>query len=165
MSILLPENPAREDILAGKPTLWLNPGLRENGINDPTLPVRAVQVRDAEENWKRLAPLLCHCFPELEEAGGAIRSRLGEATELRNALGYSGPEFGRIFVKMTETFPLPVLLRPAVEFTKFSCMPSPLPRKAGCTVRVRTSCFLPVMTRGVFFHGTPSLWAARAIWA
>lgn len=106
MSILLPENPAREDILAGKPTLWLNPGLRENGINDPTLPVRAVQVRDAEENWKRLAPLLCHCFPELEEAGGAIRSRLGEATELRNALGYSGPEFGRIFVKNDGDLPV-----------------------------------------------------------
>lgn len=99
MSFLLPENPAREDILAGKPVLWLNPYLREGGINAPELPVRAIQVKEAEQNWQRLAPLLCHCFPELNDVGGAIQSRLGEARELRDALGYCGPEFGRIFVK------------------------------------------------------------------
>lgn len=106
MSFLLPENPAREDILAARPALWLNPSQRENGINDPVLPVRARQVKEAEENWQRLAPLLCHCFPELEAAGGAIRSRLGEALDLRNALGYSGPEFGRIFVKNDGDLPV-----------------------------------------------------------
>ncbi|MBS0883428.1 D-serine ammonia-lyase [Pantoea sp. JGM49] len=106
MSFLLPENPAREDILAGQPALWLNPSLREGGINDPALPVRASQVKEAEQNWQRLAPLLSYCFPELESVGGAIQSRLYEAVELRKSLGYTGPEFGQIFVKNDGDLPV-----------------------------------------------------------
>ncbi|MBK0032940.1 D-serine ammonia-lyase [Erwinia sp. S43] len=106
MSFLLPENPAREDILAGKPALWLNPYLRDGGINDLALPVRPSQVKEAERNWQRLAPLLCRCFPELEPVGGAIQSQLIEAVALRNALGYGGPEFGRLFVKNDGDLPV-----------------------------------------------------------
>ncbi len=106
MRVHLPENPARDDLLAGRPTLWLNPHLRPDGIADPALPVRPAQVAEAVANWRRLAPLLAACFPDLAASGGCIRSDLIEARALRDALGYGGPEFGRIFVKADNDLPV-----------------------------------------------------------
>ncbi len=106
MSVQLPDDPAREAVLAGRPTLWLNPGLQANGIADPALPVRPAQVRDAQANWQQLAPVLQHCFPELAESAGAIQSRLIEAHSLRHALGYEGTEYGRVFVKADGDLPV-----------------------------------------------------------
>src|SRR5262245_20600773 len=88
MSVSLPNDPARDDVLAGRPALWLNPGLKPGGIYDATLPIRPTQVREAEANWLHLAPLLKTCFPELEASDGKINSKLIEAKALRTALGY-----------------------------------------------------------------------------
>jgi D-serine dehydratase len=106
MRVQIPENPARADLLAGRPTLWLNPGLRGGGIADPALPVRPGQVAGAIANWRRLAPLLETCFPDLAGTSGRIRSDLIEADALREALGYGGEEFGRIFVKADSNLPV-----------------------------------------------------------
>lgn len=106
MTVQLPQDPARDDVLAGRPALWLNPGLKANGIAEPGLPVRAAQVAEAEANWQRLAPLLQHCFPELAAAGGRIQSALIEARALRDALGYQGAEYGRVFVKADGDLPV-----------------------------------------------------------
>lgn len=106
MRVQLPENPARDDVLAGRPTLWLNPGLRPGGIDDAALPVRPAQVAEATANWQRLAPLLAACFPDLVESAGRIRSNLIEAAGLRDALGYQGTEYGRIFVKADSDLPV-----------------------------------------------------------
>ena len=106
MPVQLPENPARADLLAGRPTLWLNPDLRMGGISAPTLPVRPEQVDEAIANWRRLAPLLAMCFPELGATGGEIRSAMIEVKGLRGALGYAGPEFGRVFVKADNALPV-----------------------------------------------------------
>lgn len=106
MSIQLPNDPARDDVLAGRPALWLNPNLKDNGIADPSLPVRAAQVGEAEQNWKELAPLLQACFAELAESKGLIQSKLIEARALRDALGYQGVEYGRVFVKADGDLPV-----------------------------------------------------------
>lgn len=106
MSVQLPNDPARDDVLAGRPALWLNPSLKANGIADPALPVRATQVKEAEENWKQLAPLLQHCFSELTASKGLIQSKLIEAKKLRDALGYHGSEYGRVFVKADGDLPV-----------------------------------------------------------
>jgi len=106
MSFQLPNDPAREDVLAGRPALWLNPSLKANGIADPALPIRATQVKDAEQNWKLLAPLLQTCFPELTESKGLIQSKLIEAKSLRQAVGYEAPEYGRVFVKADGDLPV-----------------------------------------------------------
>lgn len=106
MPVQLPENPARADLLSSRPTLWLNPDLRMGGISEPMLPVRPAQVDEAIANWRRLAPLLAACFPELGATGGEIRSALIEAKGLREAMGYGGPEFGRVFVKADNALPV-----------------------------------------------------------
>lgn len=106
MAIALPPGPARDDLLAGRPTLWLNPDLRAGGIAAEMLPVRPRQVDEAAASWRRLAPLLEACFPELAATAGAIRSELVEAHALRDALGYGGAEFGRIFVKADNALPV-----------------------------------------------------------
>lgn len=106
MTVTLPDNPAKDDLLAGRPTLWLNPDLKDNGIADPALPVRPDQVAEAEDNWQRLAPLLQSRFPDLEASGGRIRSALIEAGALREALGYATPDYGRIFVKADGDLPV-----------------------------------------------------------
>jgi D-serine dehydratase len=106
VAIALPPGPARDDLLAGRPTLWLNPDLRPGGIAADTLPVRPSQVDEAVANWKRLAPVLEACFPDLAATGGAIRSALLEARALRDALGYGDAGFGRVFVKADDALPV-----------------------------------------------------------
>lgn len=106
MSVTLPNDPAREDVLAGRPALWMNPNLKPDGISDPSLPIRSAQVSEAEANWRILAPVLKTCFPELEASNGMILSQLIEAKDLRKALGYAGPEYGRVFVKADNDLPV-----------------------------------------------------------
>ncbi|OJU88859.1 MAG: D-serine ammonia-lyase [Shinella sp. 65-6] len=106
MTIELPNDPARADVLAARPTLWTNGLYRENAIADASLPLAPSQVDEAEANWKRLAPLLAACFPELDATAGAIRSDLIELDALREALGYGGAGFGRVFVKADSALPV-----------------------------------------------------------
>nr|WP_278116462.1 D-serine ammonia-lyase [Mesorhizobium sp. WSM4875]WIE94816.1 D-serine ammonia-lyase [Mesorhizobium sp. WSM4875] len=106
MTFSLPDSPAKDDLLAGRPTLWLNTGPRCAGITDSSLPIRSTQVAEAETNWQRLAPLLQSIFPQLEALGGRIRSELIEADKLRHALGYSAPDYGRIFIKADGDLPV-----------------------------------------------------------
>lgn len=106
MKLQLPDDPARADVLAARPTLWLNPNLRGGGVNDPTLAATPAQVTQAIANWERLAPLLATCFPDLGPTGGHIRSELIEAKGLRDALGQGGPGFGRVFVKADSGLPV-----------------------------------------------------------
>jgi D-serine dehydratase len=106
MSVTLPNDPVREDVLAGRPALWLNPNVKPDGICDPSLPIRSTQVSEAEANWRILAPVLKTCFPELEASNGKILSQLIEAKDLRLALGYAGPEYGRVFVKADNDLPV-----------------------------------------------------------
>lgn len=106
MMIDLPNDPARSDVLAARPTLWLNPVYRPGAIAEETLPIRPEMVDEAQANWKRLAPLLETCFPELRATGGAIRSDLVELKALRDALGFTAPEFGKVFVKADSALPV-----------------------------------------------------------
>lgn len=106
MTIVLPDDPARADVLAARPTLWLNPGLRAGAVNDTSLAATPAQVAQSVANWERLAPLLATCFPELAATGGHIRSDLIEARALRDTLGMGGPGFGRVFVKADSGLPV-----------------------------------------------------------
>lgn len=107
MAIELPDNPAREDLLAGRPTLWLNPSRRKGAISDPNAVAKPVQVQESEARWRRFAPLLAARFPELKETGGKIQSPLLEMnSELRHDMHYDGPDFGRLFVKADSELPV-----------------------------------------------------------
>ncbi|MDC9837564.1 D-serine ammonia-lyase [Rhizobium binxianense] len=106
MSAILPGEPARNDVLAARPTLWLNPRYRRQAIETADLPVSPADVEEARANWKRLAPLLAKCFPELKATNGEIRSELVELKELREALGYRAREFGNVFIKADSHLPV-----------------------------------------------------------
>ncbi|MER8376141.1 D-serine ammonia-lyase [Mesorhizobium sp. M1396] len=106
MKVRLPTDPARADLLAAKPTLWLNPLYRNGAIGDAELPISPNDVTDACRNWARLAPLLAACFPELKATSGRIRSELVELKELHEALGYRSREFGRTFIKADSHLPV-----------------------------------------------------------
>ncbi|SED16950.1 D-serine ammonia-lyase [Rhodobacter sp. 24-YEA-8] len=106
MTVILPENPAKADLLAGNPTLWLNDQLRPDGISDPGLPIRPGQVISSEASWRRLAPLLERLFPETSGTGGQIRSDLVEAQTLKGAIGYCSAEYGRVFIKADGSLPV-----------------------------------------------------------
>jgi D-serine dehydratase len=106
MTFQLPNDPARADVLAARPTLWTNQVYRDKAIGDGSLPLTPHQVDEAQANWARLAPLLEACFPELKATAGAIRSNLIELEALRDALGYGGAEFGRVFVKADNALPV-----------------------------------------------------------
>nr|WP_256115689.1 D-serine ammonia-lyase [Shinella lacus] len=106
MTFQLPNDPDRDDVLAARPTLWTNPLYRDNAIGDASLPLTPDHVDEAQANWARLAPLLETCFPELKATAGAIRSNLIELEALRDALGYGGAEFGRVFVKADSALPV-----------------------------------------------------------
>lgn len=106
MNAILPAEPARDDVLAARPTLWLNPLYRQQAIESPDLPISTTDVDQARSNWQRLAPLLAKCFPELKATEGAIRSELVELKELREALGYGTREFGNVFIKADSHLPV-----------------------------------------------------------
>jgi D-serine dehydratase len=106
MAIQLPDNPSRADLLAARPTLWINPNYKDNAIGDASLPVRPSDIDEAHANWRRLASLLEACFPELKPAKGEIRSDLVLLDEMRDALGYDSADFGTIFVKADNALPV-----------------------------------------------------------
>lgn len=106
MRVILPSDPSRDDVLAARPTLWLNPLYRSQAIESSNLPISPADVQRALVNWQRLAPLLAACFPELESTDGEIRSELVELKELREALGYRAREFGRVFIKADSHLPV-----------------------------------------------------------
>jgi len=106
MNTVLPADPARDDVLAACPTLWLNPLYRRGASESSDLPISPPDVEDARKNWKRLAPLLAACFAELESTNGEIRSELVELKDLREALRYSAREFGNVFIKADSHLPV-----------------------------------------------------------
>ncbi|TRC89722.1 D-serine ammonia-lyase [Mesorhizobium sp. WSM4310] len=106
MNIRLPDDPARSDVLAARPTLWLNPNLVADGIASSALPVRQWQVTEAQGNWERLAPVLQRLFPELKQSQGRIRSDLIDARELADALGDDEATLGRLLIKADNNLPV-----------------------------------------------------------
>jgi len=106
MKVHLPDNPARSDVLAARPTLWINPALKANGISAPELPVRPEQVVEAQDNWSRLSPVLVALFPELASVAGRINSDLLPAAALAKEIGLDEAEIGRVFIKADNALPV-----------------------------------------------------------
>lgn len=163
MAIQLPDNPSRADLLAARPTLWINPNYKDNAIGDASLPVRPSDIDEAHANWRRLASLLEACFPELKPAKGEIRSDLVLLDEMRDALGYDSADFGTIFVKADNALPVPARSRHAAASTRSSSSPNNSRYgKVSCRTE-RTSAASPKPTRERSSRATPSLSAAPAI--
>ncbi|MBI1494394.1 D-serine ammonia-lyase [Halocynthiibacter styelae] len=85
----------------GTPLLWVNPD--QIPVLMAEVPVRPAQVKDAEQNWRDLAPLLQQCFPELQGPNGAISSDLIEVATLAQVMGN---DQGRHFVKGDHALPV-----------------------------------------------------------
>lgn len=85
----------------GAPLLWVNPDRVPVLMAD--VPVQPTQVKDAEQNWRDVAPLLQQCFPELQDKNGAISSELIAVEGLAQSLGN---DQGRHFVKADHALPV-----------------------------------------------------------
>lgn len=90
-----------ERVRAARPTLWCNPAYAPSQDDEA-----AEGLATALENWAMLAPLLEKLFPQLEATGGKITSDLIEVRELKDALGYGEPRYGRLFVKGDHDLPV-----------------------------------------------------------
>ena len=86
---------------ASEPLLWINQNKRP--VAEVHVPVQPEQVREAEQNWRHLAPLLKQCFADLEASNGVIASELHDVPELARSLGYNK---GRFFVKGDHALPV-----------------------------------------------------------
>lgn len=101
----LVSQPLLQKIRAGEPVLWLNPlfGSPEKTPAPDTATVP--DIRQAADNWRKLAPLLKHLFPELAESNGSVESELIRADALGEALGLTATD-GRLFVKGDHALPV-----------------------------------------------------------
>ncbi len=68
-------------IRQGSPFLWINPQRQANF--NTGLPLTLEDIRHADNRLRRFAPLLTQLFPELQEAGGLIESRLHPVPSLQ----------------------------------------------------------------------------------
>lgn len=84
-----------------EPVLWINPVL--GPVAQAQVPVEPAQVKEAEENWRSLAPLLTRCFAELEPHNGRIASDLIEVADLARAMGCDA---GQFYVKGDHALPV-----------------------------------------------------------
>ena len=71
-------NPAVQDVIDRKETIWINDRLLPVDLIDGLcqLVVSDEDIADAEDRLARFAPYIRKCFPETEETGGLIESPL-----------------------------------------------------------------------------------------
>lgn len=99
--------PAVADAAAGKETFWLNPGRKENGIQDIT-EITPEMVEDAGKRMDRFKPYLSKVFPETKAAGGRIESELRSIDGMKQFLEhqFSAGITGRLMLKMDSHLPV-----------------------------------------------------------
>lgn len=88
----------REDIVAARPTLWVNPARPSGGSSSPLSSDLFDGVNDARDRFARFAPLLANTFADLRRTAGAITSPLIGAEALARTLNLA-PRNGRLMVK------------------------------------------------------------------
>lgn len=102
------EYPLLKKIRAYEPVLWMNPHKDTVANVLPALPLSREDVLDAEERWKRFAPLIRRLFPETEGREGMIESPLKEIPRMKEQLeaqiGRRIP--GRLFLKCDHELPV-----------------------------------------------------------
>jgi D-serine ammonia-lyase len=94
------------EVLEGRETTWLNPGLRRPQTD--ILGPGAAAVADASARLRRFAPVIRHYFPETEAAGGIIESPLVDIPNMKSALEHvCGTALeGRMMLKMDSHLPV-----------------------------------------------------------
>ena len=99
---LAASNPTHLDkVRQSRPVLWRNRSYRPEADTDA-----ARDLAQAVSNWQMISPLLEKLFSDLEATAGVIKSELLEVEDLRPALGYTDPHFGRLFVKGDHALPV-----------------------------------------------------------
>ena len=93
---------------AHQPLLWVNPEYRPSKETLGSLPLRYSDISDAETRLSRFAPLLAHCFAELEASNGIIESELIVAPYLQQQLMAAIPadRQGKLWIKADHSLPV-----------------------------------------------------------
>lgn len=93
---------AAADLMAGRETVWINPGRQPFARAASALPFRRQDAAEAAARLRRFAPLLARLFPETASRGGLIESPLTEISRMKERLRTDcGADLGggRLFLK------------------------------------------------------------------
>lgn len=80
------KNPVIQKIASATQVGWINDKLTKWSLAKGNLPVKAWEIRDAEERLRRFAPLIQKCFPETKLQEGIIESPLTPIPGMQKAL-------------------------------------------------------------------------------
>lgn len=99
---LLTKYPDISDFLALKPTLWLNQGVQPDWRGPYTI----ADIKAADADLHRYAPLIAAAFPETKKSQGIIESPLVAAPKMGQALAGRSHFTGHLLVKLDSELPV-----------------------------------------------------------
>ena len=84
------------------PILWINPGKRDTSTALSKLELNERDMEEAERRWRKFAPLIEKLFPETQDMGGIIESKLVNIPEMKSSMEgmYGIPVEGNLFFDM-----------------------------------------------------------------
>jgi D-serine dehydratase len=104
----LVQHPVLADVIAAKPTLWINNTLPFFAEAEAFIGFNRADVKDAADRLDRFRPYIARAFPETAVAGGQIESPLSPIPAMHTAMEdrYNTTLFGKLFVKLDSHLPI-----------------------------------------------------------
>ena len=97
---LVEKIPVLEDIIALKPTVWINPKKKLDKEAWSDIDFTEKDIYEADERLKRFAPLLMEYFEDTREMKGIIESPLKRIHSMEGHLRERSNFQGKLFLKM-----------------------------------------------------------------
>ena len=100
--------PVLADVIAAKPTLWINEALPFFADAEAFIDFNRADVKDAADRLDRFRPYIARTFPETAITGGRIESPLRPLPAMHTAIEdhYKTTLFGKLFVKLDSHLPI-----------------------------------------------------------
>ena len=100
--------PVLDKLITMEPVFWINKFKAESEAVLSGLAIKEIDMRDAQERWRRFAPLIEMLFPETKENRGIIESRLLEIKHFKDFIkqNYGKTFEGKLFLKCDNELPV-----------------------------------------------------------
>ena len=104
----LAQCPVLADIIATKPTFWLNPEIKTFPQIQAQIGFNQADVKDAADRLERFRPYIAQAFPETADFGGKIESPLQQIPSMHKEIEdyYEVAIPGTLFVKLDSHLPI-----------------------------------------------------------
>lgn len=105
---LIDSNPVLGDAADLRPVMWVNDKRGYTCTVLPEIDITLKDIMEAEERWKRFAPLIEILFPETKDTHGKIESRLVEIFAMKEKMEniYGTGLEGRLYLKCDNELPV-----------------------------------------------------------